>query len=458
MSRSYHTTRKDVRQAYRKAQGGDDLRVEEYHKLREEYFKKRRTKSHIKEERQLSESVNTGLLIDALPIEIKEKSEYLHYPASEKDIRALLKRMPQGLIDGLSKITLTLGEFEQHRPEQPLNAASEKDPYIGRIGRKVVKGIYRPSCLGTYFLNKNEIKLYGYIFDPAIENRQVWDFYLRIHMLETFVHELAHHYDFTNRVSRGRWRMDDDEKAEIYAETLAHEWLIDYVIPYIKEAYSEKLNNLNEWMNHYIGLALDITLLVGDFRATGKNGTIRIGSFFNTSDAFEEFVGNIQLGKDLNVSRIELADDLHMAKEFDVALEILDLVLEKDRKNADAICLYGEIYEHLERYSEAIEYAKKALQLDKTNVDAHHVMCDSYAGLKEWESLLKWACRGLYIAENKWNCSLFLQDKAEAEVELHLYDSACETILEVKELYGKRPIPKRIQRWETRLEKKMRGI
>ena len=72
--------------------------------------------------------------------------------------------MPQGLINGLDKITLAFGKFHQRTPKESFYAQPKEDPYLGRLGHEVFGGIYRGSCLGTYFLNKNEIKLYGYIF------------------------------------------------------------------------------------------------------------------------------------------------------------------------------------------------------------------------------------------------------------------------------------------------------
>lgn len=458
MSRSFHTTRKDVIQAYEEALDGDNTRVQEYRKLLDQYHAKRRTKSYVKEERQLNEALDVPLTIDRLPIEIAEKSEYLHYPVSEKDIRGLLKYMPQGLIDGLDKITLTLGKFEQRSPEESFYAEPEKDPYLGRLGHEVFGGIYRGSCLGTYFLNKNEIKLYGYVYNSGIENRHLWEFYLRLHMLQTFVHELAHHYDFANRISRGRWRMDDVTKCEIYAETMAHEWTRNYVIPYLKENYKDHYNQLNDWMKQKAKIVIDLPLLLGDCRATTKKGTIRISTLYKTSSAFEEFVQDVLSGKSQLKTCVGLAEELHYSEQYDISLKILDAVLLEDPKNIDAIGLYGDIYEHIGKYDEAIDYAKEALRLDYRDIRSHHVMCDSYAGLKEWNSVLKWACSGLHAAENKWEYYLFLQNKAEAEVELQERESARETILEVKELFGKRPIPKRIQNWETRLEKKMKEI
>lgn len=454
MSRSFHTTRKDVRQAYEKAQEGDDARIEEYQKLREQYLTKRRTKSYIKEERQYSQSMHGGFSIDVLPIEVKEQSEYLHYPASEQDIRALLKRMPQGLIDGLDRINYTLGKFQQRAPEESYYAEPVKDPYLGRLGHEVFGGIYRPSCLGTYFPNKNEIKLYGYIYDPAIENRDLWELYLRLHMLETFIHELAHHYDFASRISRGRWRMDDRDKGEIYAETIAHEWVREYAIPYIQEVYSDQFERLNRWMEKKMGVVLDLSLLAGDSRATAKNDSIRISTLFKASSAFEEFVQDVLAGKDSATSRVQLARELHYAEEYKIALQILDTILSEDTKNIDALALCGDIYEHMKRYSEAIDYAKKALQLDKTDVDAHHVMCDSYAGLKDWESVFKWAFRGLDVADNRWQYYCFLQDELKAEIELGRIDDAKEALAEIKGLFEGRSLPRVVRRLEKELDNK----
>ena len=144
-----------------------------------------------------------------------------------------------------------------------------------------------------------------------------------------------------------------------------------------------------------------------------------------------------------------------MAEEYEIALEILNPILEKDRKNIDAICLYGEICDHLEDYHEAIKYAKMALQIDSQAIEAFQVLCDAYRGLNNWKAVIKWASRGLAVTENGWKYSFFLTDKIRAEMELNILADAQKTWSEFIDFYEGRKMPKRIQQIGLELEKKL---
>ena len=161
--------------------------------------------------------------------------------------------------------------------------------------------------------------------------------------------------------------MDDRKKGEIYAENMAHQWVREYVVSYVMDAYPEDFYQLNNWMKKTMGLAIDLSLLIGDCRATTKNDTIRINTLFRTCSAFEEFVDSILSGKDETASRIRLAEELHYSEEYDVALQILDRVLKFNPKNVDAIGLYGDIYEHLKKGSRELNLTKNDVKLRSHN-------------------------------------------------------------------------------------------
>lgn len=455
MSRSYHVTRKSVKDAHKIAScNSNPVFTEEHERLEEQYSTKRRTKRHAKEERKTPDLQQRVDTVDTLPIEIADKSKYLHYPVTEQDVRTLLRLMPQGLTDGLSKITFCLGKQHQSSPEDPLYAEPEKDPYFNRISYSIVNGVFQPRCLGTYICNCSEIQIYGYVYDSGINERFLVEFYLRLRMLCTLIHEIAHHFDRSRRVAKGRWRMDDECKGEIYAESMAYQWIRDYVIPYVEKAYPAELKLVQKWMKEKIGLVLDLLLLMGDCRSTGKKGTIRFSALFNTSSGFEDFVRNIQSEKDLSYCRKELADDLHMAKEYDIAMKILDIVLAKDAKNIDALCLYGDIWCHLNSPKEAIEFAKKALAYDWRNIKAHHVLCNSYKLLKKWHLVLKWASRGIYVSGTILEDMRFKRDYIDALIKQGKIEEAQKTFAAAKQELGKRRLPIFLRRIESELKKK----
>jgi tetratricopeptide (TPR) repeat protein len=435
----------------------DEDHLETYEKLYEQYSKKRRTKAHVQSERKQIFGVPIQTRIDSIPIEFVYDSQFIHYHVTDKDIRELLKTMPQGLVDGLSKIVFCSGmHHQQMPPKDEMYAGPQKDTYIGRIGYEVFENVYRGRCLGTYFGNQKVIRVYGYVYPHNIELFEIVEFYLRVQTLLVFLHELAHHYDFEQRAARGRWRQDNLETVEIYAEQMAHQWINDYALPYICKNFADEYAELNNWMEKHIGIPLNLSLLAGDYRGTGKKGRIRMCSFFNTADDFADFVTKVQSQADLTVARVELADDLHMAGEYEVSLEILDVILKEDKKNLRALCVCGEVYWHLEDYSQAIEYAEKVLSLHKQEVDAYRLLCDSYQSLKDWNAVLKWACCGLDYTGCRNETTLLLQHKIQAELELDNLVQAESTLSEIKLFYKGRTLPKRFKGLEKELRNKQR--
>ena len=186
----------------------DKDHIDAYEKLCEQYSKKRRTKAYVQFERKQNGNIPIQTEIDAIPIEFVYDSQFIHYPVTDKDIRNLLKSLPQGVVDGLSKIVFCSGRHHQKMPpKEVLYAEPQRDPYIGRIGYKVIEDVYRGQCLGTYFCNQKVIRVYGYVYPLNIKLKEIVEFYLRIQIISVFLHELAHHYDLEQRMARGRWRV-----------------------------------------------------------------------------------------------------------------------------------------------------------------------------------------------------------------------------------------------------------
>lgn len=266
MSRSFHTTRRDVDEAGQLSYSDESKRVSAIEKLKEDLETKRNTKRQVRSQRNGDFSCVTPTPIELIPIEVRDQSEFVHYPVSAEDIRDLLARMPAGIADGLRKITLCLDAEQPDPPEKPWLAEPKKDPYVGRYGFELLPGIFYGWCLGSYFPAKAEIRLNSYIYDPKLPDRSLWECYVRLHMLMTFVHEMGHHYDFTFRIGRGRWRGDKTENAEIYAENMQHQWLQDYVIPFLEDKYAVEVNVLKSWIEDQVGIAISLDLLAGDPR------------------------------------------------------------------------------------------------------------------------------------------------------------------------------------------------
>lgn len=439
MSRSFHTTRRDVSEEESRSYSNEEERAKSVRRLKDNLEKKRRVKRHIRYERKASFPEAHVTPIETIPFEICDASEYLHYPASADDIRGLLNLMPSGIVDGLSKVSFCLGAERQSPSDYPWVQDPEKDPYLGRIGYEALPGIYMGRCLGTYYPAKAEIRLHGYVYASEIANRSMWDLYLRLHMLMTFVHEVGHHYDFTFRIGRGRWRGDSRDNVEIYAESMQHKWLNEYVIPFLGEKYLEECSTLNSWIRHHVGVEIPLALIAGDPRSTGKNGSIRISSFFDTAEAFQEFVRKIHDSCDLMEARLEFANDLHMADKYGLALEIIELVLRSEPRHLKAITLKADICVHLQNYDEAIKVAEHVLSIDHSYVDAYLVLSDSYEGLEEWQRVIEISDTliGLVSDVKSWHYGSALCSKASALMEKGSLQEA-EEIIVTLESQGKR--------------------
>ena len=185
-----------------------------------------------------------------MTIRVEDEDEYVHYPASPDDIRNVIRLLPKGAMDGIDSVLLCLGTGFQIRRNNSKFSGTEPDPYTGRSGDESLPGVYTGRSLGVYTLDQRKIYIFAYVYDPALPEREMWELYMRLHMLSTFVHEAAHHYDNMSRVARGRWLTDSKEKREIYAEKGQHDWTQSGVIPYLRQAYPEQSQAIEDWVDH----------------------------------------------------------------------------------------------------------------------------------------------------------------------------------------------------------------
>ena len=273
MARSYHTTKGHLADAQRFNESDAKRRAANIERLRKQLEVKHRAKIHIQRERH-NQVVPPATPVNSIPIALSCDSDFLHFPASEADLRAILEALPIGVADGLAQIELSLGDkwsLENGRDIAEYEEQPEPDPYVGRPGYETLPGVFQPRVLGRYLPDRKKIEIYGYVYDAALADRSLWEFYLRLHMLRTFVHETAHHWDFTSRLSRGRWRGDNKDKIEVYAEAAQQKWISTYVVPYLLNAYPADWDHLRTWMKNQIGA--EIPLLISGWRCAsfGKN-------------------------------------------------------------------------------------------------------------------------------------------------------------------------------------------
>lgn len=165
----------------------------------------------------------------AIPVTIRDAHEILFVPVSLEDVRHVLDALPAGTLNGLGGITVRAGT-------RYVNQQSEEgtpDPFLRRKSVEFAPGIWLPAILGTYHRRTMKVNLFAYVKSPEATVTREQAIELRLRMLRTLLHEVAHHQDRTQRVARGRWRMDETERDERYADIMTRRWLLDVVVPYL---------------------------------------------------------------------------------------------------------------------------------------------------------------------------------------------------------------------------------
>ncbi|MCP4247309.1 MAG: hypothetical protein GY778_09705, partial [bacterium] len=280
MSRSIHRTKHDLERLERFDTSDDARRLAEIERAREELARKRRIKSQVQAERRGNVLRAAALPTEQITIRERDSGEYVHFPATPADLRALLNRLPGGASDALTLIELCLGKGYQKQQTGELYATAVPDPHTGRIGHELIPGYFSGTSHGHYACETPIIRLFAYVYALSAPFRREIELFCKMLMLSTFVHELAHHHDFSMRVARERWLADQDDKLEMYAEQIQHEWVQQFVVPYLLETYPEEVAALDRWITHYGGAKIPLSMLAGDPRKTAVRGCVTEVAFF----------------------------------------------------------------------------------------------------------------------------------------------------------------------------------
>jgi tetratricopeptide (TPR) repeat protein len=384
-----------------------------------------------------------------IPIRVRDESDFVHYPASEEDICSVLRALPQGVTDGLTGIELCLGEKDQSRyREGEWVALPEVDPYVGRQGYEILPGVFTGNVLGTYYPGQAKLRINAYVCEEEALDSIPVGFYLRMCMLMTLVHEVAHHYDFSSRTARGRWLADARDKVEIYAERVEHDWFSKYVVPCLSRDYPDQWQAFNRWVREKAGLELPVGVLLGDPRATARGNGITLQAIFDTGHAFQEFLTTVQQGGDLQKARLNFARDLHYAEHYEPALHIIDLLMRTDRDDVDALVLQADIFNHTGRYEEALNISRQVLQREprwtaalETQVDALMGLGDYHKGIQGIDMLV-----GILGKEPR-EVTRWQMEKVEALIEVGQCAQAETLLASIEELVGGRRM------WHRRIER-----
>ena len=383
MARSVHTTRRDLsrEESFDYSDPGTHTKHLTY--LREELETKRLIKQIARDQHDSASPMPASA--DGIPIRVSDEGEFIHYSAREDDIREVIRRLPAGVLDGITSIELCLGTNHQRGIIESYMTA---DPMTGRIGHEMLPGVYTGACLGVYYRNRPQISVFAYVYEPSMPNRDVWEIILRLGMLSTFVHEAAHHFDTAMR--RGsRWRGDNKDHVEIYAQCAQYDWVPKYVIPYLEERYPEEVRRFQDWVKHYGGAEMPLRCLVDEPNWLVKGKLYApMSRIFGIWGALSRLARDVTDEVELIRMRLGFAFDLHCSENYDVPLEIIERVLEEHPDDVEALTLKADVYIHQERYDEAEPLLRKAISIDGNDREAWRHLADLHKFKKEWSELL----------------------------------------------------------------------
>ena len=421
MARSIHVTWSDYYQARRK--GASEEKLEE---MREQLLTKSRLKRRVKKERQQKVDYLDipPIPTESIPISIVEQGPHILYSASEQDLRAVIDRLPSGVMNGIDKVILSLGPRRQQENIFG-EIGSECDPIFGLPGSRFLPGVWRSPVLGRYITPPPCIQLFATIYEKELPIPEFSEIYLKLLALATFVHEVAHHQDEMMRTAQVRWRSDTIENAEIYAENWQYQWTKEAVIPYLEEVYPQQIQALHHWIKKAIGISIPLIQLAGDPRRTEKGGWL---IFFPIHHAFDELVEDLLKGSPHHEMRIRFADSLHYSDFLDQALEVIELVLAEEPGFVAARALKGDILKHLDRDREAESLMCELVEEDGSCCRAWEVLSDIYSDGFRWSALLKVTEIQLKLEQEDWKHHSILQCRARALLGLARF-SELKTIL-----------------------------
>jgi len=434
MSRSIHTTRRTLDdQAKRILKKGASLKDVEsaLRKSGEQLRKKRLIKRQVLEERRSTPLPVAESPISTIPIEVGDAGEFVHHAASPEDIHHVLEALPPATIQGLARIQMDLGK--EYMDERSDNDEARRDPFTNRVSCEIFPGVFGGRILGTYYPQGGRVFIYAYVYDPSHLPlpRSLCEVYLKLHALQTLVHEVAHHHDTTCRVGRGRWLADRPANVESYAEKMEYQWAREVVIPYLKRACPKETRDLRKWVSHRGGILLPLEFFAGDNRHTRRDGLERL--FFSTSGGFESWVGELPKCKTLDEGRLAFAWELHYSDEYQHCLAVLDQILSREPSCVEALTCKADTLVHLERLDEAFSVAEAAIRLDGQNPDAWETRGDVFEWRDDWKGLLdncarweeagkptKTAQREIHLHRAIANCALGNEPEMETSLKAHL--------------------------------------
>jgi tetratricopeptide (TPR) repeat protein len=337
-----------------------------------------------------------------------------------------MQRLPSEALTGISLIELCLGVPYQRQELDVESLPLERDPLTGRLGGEILPGVFGGRYLGTYFSYRATIRLYAHVYDDALPNREILELYLRLRMLSTLLHEIAHHMQHKIERTRGRWCVVDGEARERDAEQREYRWAQQVAAPYLEQRYPEAVKALCDWMAYHGGVSISLATLAEAPKQPGV---------FVTTLAFESLVEAVHAQQPLKETRLGFAHSLYYAGHNAETLQIIERVLAEHPHDAEALTLQAHVYVHQKRYAEAEQIAQAVISRDENSVEAWQELVDASSAQGKWPELERATTRVIELGRPLGVYAL--GDRARARLELGKFPEATADIEALAQFQGR---------------------
>lgn len=300
----------------------------------------KRGERRVRELRGLAPAPRTAATI---PIYVEQGPPYLFHPLTEEDVRGLLARVPPGTLDGLVEVRLTL----DRTPPEGVDTAL--DPFLRKQRFEWFPGVFASDTFGVYYRVPASISVHAVTCEPGTLGPLAT--YLKLHALDTLLHEAAHHFDLTFRVRRSRWDLNSKEHKERYAEERQEALSGPLAVTFLRERYPAECAELEAWLLAHGGARLALERL-------GERGAV---SQPRLRSALEKLAAAARRGDPPASARVAYARSLHLAGEDGCALEALDSLAALGEEPGEALaaraCVHLCRRRELERARQLCEVA-----------------------------------------------------------------------------------------------------
>lgn len=217
--------------------------------------------------------------------------------------------------------------------------------------------------------------------------------YFKLQALSTFVHEVAHHFDYTSRIARGRWLADDRDKVELFARHSEHEWTQSCVVPYLEEAYPQDVAELLDWLEVHGTIRFTLGELIPDPRRVYVSTILT---------AVEELLKDVLQATDHLEKLLSFAVNLKIADMYQRAQEVIDQILIEVPEHEDALELRANTWIFQEKYQQAASLALQLIQRNRRNSRTWATLIWAYERLGQWSDVIEAATESLSFLDEEY--------------------------------------------------------